>query len=329
MREPSLLLRILLVLLPFLREKASKKIEVEIKSELDEKGEKGERSEKTEKSETSSQFGGRDKDQMKVNNDKANGIEKIERTEKLDKLDKLDKSDKSDKSDKPDKTTRRRKRKSTSASIPPLGRLLKPRERKILVLDLDETLIHSMSRSTSKASQIVEVHLKTLPVSSMYYITKRPHCLEFLQTVAQWYELAIFTAGVQEYADPIIDLLERDLGFKCFKRRYYRHHCTAAGDGQFIKDLTVLNEDLRRVMLVDNSPISLQNQKHNGIIVEGWILDPSDKALLQLLPLLYALRHATDVRSVLCLQNGRKLGLPEVPAAETLTPVESPVSLEL
>jgi len=39
----------------------------------------------------------------------------------------------------------------------------------------------------------------------------------------------------------------------------------------------------------------------NGIPIEGWLSDPNDEALLDLLPFLDALRFTEDVRSVLSL----------------------------
>ena len=44
----------------------------------------------------------------------------------------------------------------------------------------------------------------------------------------------------------------------------------------------------------------------NAIQVEGWINDPTDTDLLNLLPLLEALRFTTDVRNILGLRYGEK-----------------------
>lgn len=71
--------------------------------------------------------------------------------------------------------------------------------------------------------------------------------------VAKWYNLVVFTASVQEYADPVIDWLEQDR--KYFKGRYYRQHCTNR-NGAYIKDLSTVEPDLSKVMIIDNSPTS-------------------------------------------------------------------------
>jgi TFIIF-interacting CTD phosphatase-like protein len=61
---------------------------------------------------------------------------------------------------------------------------------------------------------------------------------------------------------------------------------------------------LKHAILVDNSELSFTMQPHNGIPVEAWMSDPHDEALLDLLPLLDALRFVHDVRSVLGLRTG-------------------------
>lgn len=137
--------------------------------------------------------------------------------------------------------------------------------RKTLILDLDETLIHSIAKGGRMSSgHMVEVKLATLltpsglPVQGpqhpiLYYVHKRPHCDDFLRRVCKWYNLVIFTASVQEYADPVIDWLETERKF--FSGRLYRQHCTFR-HGAFIKDLSSVEPDLSRVMILDNSPLS-------------------------------------------------------------------------
>ena len=135
---------------------------------------------------------------------------------------------------------------------------------KTLVIDLDETLIHSLAKGGRMSSgHMVEVKLNTTvglngailgpqhPI--LYYVHKRPYCDEFLRKVCKWYNLVVFTASVQEYADPVIDWLEQER--KYFSARYYRQHCTFR-NGAYIKDLSSIEPDLSKVMILDNSPLS-------------------------------------------------------------------------
>ncbi|KAL2258309.1 hypothetical protein VTK26DRAFT_8427 [Humicola hyalothermophila] len=185
---------------------------------------------------------------------------------------------------------------------------------KTLILDLDETLIHSMSKGGRMSSgHMVEVRLNTTYVGVggqatigpqhpiLYYVHKRPHCDEFLRRVSKWYNLVIFTASVQEYADPVIDWLEADR--KYFSARYYRQHCTFR-HGAFIKDLSSVEPDLSRVMILDNSPLSYMFHQDNAIPIQGWISDPTDSDLMYLIPLLEGLQYVSDVRALLALRGG-------------------------
>ncbi|KAK0230893.1 NLI interacting factor-like phosphatase [Armillaria fumosa] len=188
---------------------------------------------------------------------------------------------------------------------------------KTLVLDLDETLIHSTSRPIPSSStgsgffglsaltrrnkssgHVVEVVMGGR--STLYHVYKRPFVDFFLRTVSGWYTLVIFTASMQEYADPVIDWL--DAGRGILSNRLFRDSCTQLPNGSYTKDLSVVEGDLARVCLVDNSPISYRVNEANGIPIEGWTHDPSDEALLDLLPVLDSLRFTSDVRRVLGLR---------------------------
>ncbi|KAK4158541.1 NLI interacting factor-like phosphatase-domain-containing protein [Chaetomidium leptoderma] len=188
------------------------------------------------------------------------------------------------------------------------------RHQKTLILDLDETLIHSMSKGGRMSSgHMVEVRLNTTYQGAgqgatigpqhpiLYYVHKRPHCDEFLRRVSKWYNLVVFTASVQEYADPVIDWLEAER--KYFSARYYRQHCTFR-HGAFIKDLSSVEPDLSKVMILDNSPLSYMFHQDNAIPIQGWINDPTDSDLMYLIPFLEGLQYVSDVRALLALRGG-------------------------
>ncbi|KAI1786689.1 NIF-domain-containing protein [Ganoderma leucocontextum] len=192
----------------------------------------------------------------------------------------------------------------------PLGKQTPFHTPKTLVLDLDETLIHSTSRPILSAGgsglfgfgrrnkgvgYTVEVVLGGR--STLYHVYKRPFVDYFLRKVSQWYTLVIFTASMPEYADPVIDWL--DAGRGIFSRRYFREQCTQLPNGSYTKDLSKVEQDLSRVCLIDNSPVCYNINEANGIPIEGWTHDPHDEALLDLLPVLDSLRFTNDVRRVL------------------------------
>ncbi|KAK9766477.1 Nuclear envelope morphology protein 1 [Basidiobolus ranarum] len=178
-------------------------------------------------------------------------------------------------------------------------------KRKTLVLDMDETLIHSRLQEDVDSPAPFKINVPFENTDCIYYVYDRPHVCEFLATVAQWYDLVIFTASISDYADPIIDWLEREVKAKypssnpVIKSRYYRQHCTYY-NGIFTKDLTQIECDLRDVALLDNSEFSFLINPENAIPIRSWTNDDeNDLALHDLFAFLNALSHVEDVRSVL------------------------------
>ncbi|EXX52382.1 Nem1p [Rhizophagus irregularis DAOM 197198w] len=89
---------------------------------------------------------------------------------------------------------------------------------KTLILDLDETLIHSTSRGSRADAHMIEVMVDNH--ACLYYVYKRPHVDHFLKKVSEWYKVVIFTASMPEYADPVIDWLDPNKNLIC--NRFFR-----------------------------------------------------------------------------------------------------------
>ncbi|CAO3673821.1 unnamed protein product [Rhizopus stolonifer] len=176
---------------------------------------------------------------------------------------------------------------------------------KTLILDLDETLVHSVRLGSEALSAVsASITHKTIEVQCdkqrlLYEVYKRPHVDFFLKTISQWYKTVIYTASMAEYADPVIDWLDED---NLISQRFFRQSCVVR-NGNFLKDITLAENDLNKVCLIDNSTIAFDLFKENGIALPTWISNPNDESLLDLLPFLDALRFAADVRSILRLQH--------------------------
>jgi len=168
------------------------------------------------------------------------------------------------------------------------------RNRKKLVLDLDETLISSSHKHAPKHDISVNVRIGGTPAT--FFVRKRPDVDTFLEIVSQWFEVIVFTASMSSYANAVIDSLDPK---RRIKRRFFRQSCTHRA-GSYIKDLQVVCKDLSKVVIIDNSPVAYSFNKENAIPIDDWIgTNYRDESLLRLIPLLEELSHAEDVREVL------------------------------
>merc|ERR1712032_1159022 len=102
---------------------------------------------------------------------------------------------------------------------------LEPRK-KTLILDLDETLIHSEAfQEGKKYAKVLEFpSLMTPGVIDKLGVYIRPYCAEFLERMAKLYELVVYTASTQDYADEVCDLLDPKKQY--FSTRLFREHCS-------------------------------------------------------------------------------------------------------
>eukprot|EP00826_Nyctotherus_ovalis_P007401 TRINITY_DN11841_c0_g2_i1.p1 TRINITY_DN11841_c0_g2~~TRINITY_DN11841_c0_g2_i1.p1 ORF type:complete len:123 (+),score=12.77 TRINITY_DN11841_c0_g2_i1:491-859(+) len=100
--------------------------------------------------------------------------------------------------------------------------------------------------------------------------------------MSQYYELVVFTAGLQEYADWVLNEIDPS---NCIAHRLFRQH-TKVQNNSYIKDLSLLGRNLKKVIIIDNIADNFQLQRDNGILIRSWIDDSSDTALEELSPLL-------------------------------------------
>lgn len=189
------------------------------------------------------------------------------------------------------------------------------RRHKTLVLDMDETLIHAeILPESAKEIKDADFTITLKNVNSdgkeevfKVYVKIRPFYDECMESLANLYEIVVFTAAEQEYADAILDILDTE---KYISKRLYRQHCIPVEDKYFVKDLRIIEDrELKDVILVDNSIISMAFNIDNGIPVAPFYRwTKNDEELLFLHSYLEELYHEDDIRE----HNKEKFKLREI-----------------
>ena len=145
---------------------------------------------------------------------------------------------------------------SRKISLTPLTKRL---SNKTLILDLDDTLVHTVDE-TKKYSQ---KDLKDAEVNIVHYYEPkkgvkidikfiiRPFALSFLQEISSYFEVISFTASERPYADAIIDKIDPEKNI--FDYRLYRDKCIHIKN-VWVKNLGIFqNRELKNLIIVDNT----------------------------------------------------------------------------
>ena len=152
-----------------------------------------------------------------------------------------------------------------------------------LVLSLEDLLIHSSWDRTHG-----------------YRTAKRPGMDYFIRYLSQYYELVLFTSVPLAMADPVIKKLDP----YHFIMWPLGREGTKYEGGEYVKDLSYLNRDLKKTLIVDTKAGHVRNQPENAIVLPKWSGEPKDEHtgdLVALIPFLeyLATMQTDDVRTVL------------------------------
>uniref|UniRef100_A0A8C8FFU3 Mitochondrial import inner membrane translocase subunit TIM50 n=1 Tax=Oncorhynchus tshawytscha TaxID=74940 RepID=A0A8C8FFU3_ONCTS len=126
---------------------------------------------------------------------------------------------------------------------------------------------------------------------------KRPGIDYLFQQLAPLYEIVIFTAETGMTAYPLIDSIDPQ-GFVMY--RLFRDS-TRYMEGHHVKDVSCLNRDTSKVIVVDCKREAFSLQPFNGMALTKWDGNSEDRTLYDLAHFLktIALSGVDDVRSVL------------------------------
>ena len=145
----------------------------------------------------------------------------------------------------------------------PIVPYIKTRMRKkfCLVLDLDETISHS------------------LKLNFGYYFLLRPGVTDFLTELSELYEIIIFTSSPQIYADNILDKIDEKGNL--ISHRLYKPHVIFER-GKSVKKLNLIGRDLNKIIFVDNMKSNAKYNPKNLYLIPTWTDDIYDDELFKL-----------------------------------------------
>jgi CTD small phosphatase-like protein 2 len=146
----------------------------------------------------------------------------------------------------------------SSVFLPPINSL---KYEYTLVLDLDETLVHYMEEGDEA------------------YVQVRPYAELFINELSKFFEVVIFTAATEEYADIVLNELDK---YNSISYKLYRNH-TIPKNNVYIKDLNKLGRDLKKTIIIDNVFENFNLHKDNGLHISDFLGDEKDSELLELL----------------------------------------------
>ena len=124
---------------------------------------------------------------------------------------------------------------------------------------MDETMIRTYREDQDEETEDFRFLIEGF--DEQFRVKLRPGLLEFLEDVSCHYRLAVFTAGKEAYARPILKHI--DPQGKFFERMLFQHHCDQT---TFAKDITLIEKDLSNVVLLDNNPNAFL-QPRNGMSI--------------------------------------------------------------
>ena len=175
--------------------------------------------------------------------------------------------------------------------------------KKLLLFDLDETLIHAEYPIIEKNINDYDTLLRFKVENELdeYHelgLYLRNGLKKFLSLLNNYFNIAVFTASDKDYADSIIRFL--DPNKTIFKLCLYRTNCINVNDLIYIKDLRIIeNINMKKTVLIDNNIYSFSNQLNNGILINSFYGDKNDIELYNVISYLceYIL-PSDDVRKV-------------------------------
>lgn len=168
-------------------------------------------------------------------------------------------------------------------------------KRPLLILDVDETLIHGTTVPLETACDFR---------AGEFHIYERPHVKEFLESVAKSYDLACWSSATEDYLQIIMNQIisEKTKLLFCWDRsRCTRRMDFVMQEEFFLKDLRKIKRlgyDLSRVLILEDEPRKVFRNYGNAVYVRPFFGQRDDSELLKLASYLLSIKDIENFRAV-------------------------------
>jgi carboxy-terminal domain RNA polymerase II polypeptide A small phosphatase len=166
---------------------------------------------------------------------------------------------------------------------------------KLLILDLDETLIHA-----TKNKLDIELDF----AFDKYFIYKRPYLMDFLTEISKHFTLGIWSSADDAYVEEIVKRIKPD-GVE-FEIIWGRSKCSLKRDltfdrYYFEKRLDKLKKKgfrLEQIVIIDDTPEKSRNNYGNAVCIKAFEGDLADEELKHLQQYLLMLKTKENIRNI-------------------------------
>lgn len=175
----------------------------------------------------------------------------------------------------------------------------------LLILDLDETLIHATEKMLHREPDFSVFN---------YNIYKRPHLELFLDEVANHFHLAVWSSASDDYVEEIVKRIFKEpaaLKFvwgrsRCTFTRNLADEETGYPDPfnhyHYVKKLKKVKDKgfapFEKMLIVDDTPKKVSNSYGNALYINEFNGGDHDEELRFLLEYLLSIKDAENVRSI-------------------------------
>ncbi|WP_083411829.1 HAD family hydrolase [Janthinobacterium sp. 1_2014MBL_MicDiv] len=149
--------------------------------------------------------------------------------------------------------------------------------RKLLIFDLDETLVHASPMALPHAADLLY---------PPYFVYQRPFIEELLDATRALYDFAVWSSASRNYVDAVVGQVfgvQNELKFAWAVERCVQRVDVVANSYVYIKDLRKVQGQgyaVEHITMLDDSPEKIARQPRNHLRISPYLGQSDDRALL-------------------------------------------------